>query len=109
MFPGTTPDEAWESSQARLARIEEHLVRPRVASDIRGSGCLFQTSEGFLGMAPPKCQAGDLLCVLPDCSVPVLLRNEGSHYIHVGPCFVLGHGWRGGPVGTERKSEDGTA
>jgi hypothetical protein len=35
-------------------------------------------------------QAGDNLCVLKGCDVPVLLRREGSHFVNVGPCFVLG-------------------
>ncbi|KAF4625433.1 hypothetical protein G7Y89_g12733 [Cudoniella acicularis] len=90
MVSRTTPDEAWESSEARLARIQGHLGGTRLATEMRGPSCLFQTSEGYLGMAPPKCQAGDLVCVLSDCSIPVLLRKVDSHYIHVGACFVLG-------------------
>jgi hypothetical protein len=33
---------------------------------------------------------GDLVRVLRESLVPVVLWKVDSHYIHVGPCFVLG-------------------
>jgi len=90
MFPVAMPDEAWDSYPARIARIGHLLDGRGVALEVRGPSCLFQTLEGYLGMAPPKCEVGDLVCVFSDCSIPVLLRREGNHYVHVGPCYVLG-------------------
>jgi hypothetical protein len=51
---------------------------------------LFHTSDGYLGLAPPNLLPGDLICAVQNCSFPILLRKEGSHYVHVGACFVLG-------------------
>lgn len=51
---------------------------------------LFHTANGFLGLAPRKLLPGDLICAIRECSFPLLLRKEQSHYVHVGPCFVLG-------------------
>ncbi|KAF4636427.1 hypothetical protein G7Y89_g1661 [Cudoniella acicularis] len=51
---------------------------------------IFQTSNGYLGLGPPLMQEDDLICILSGCSVPFILRREGSHYLLVGPCFVMG-------------------
>lgn len=45
------------------------------------------------GLGPPKCDKGDLVCILFGCSVPVILRmspkNEDK-YTFVGECYVHG-------------------
>ena len=42
-------------------------------------------------MGPGGVREGDVVCVLQNCGFPVLLRKEkDSHYVHVGPCFILG-------------------
>jgi hypothetical protein len=51
---------------------------------------LFQTPNGYLGVGPRYLLTGDLICAVQNCSFPVLLRKQGLHYVHVGPCFVLG-------------------
>lgn len=38
--------------------------------------CLFETSRQHLGLGPSKTQAGDLVCILYGCSVPVILRRH---------------------------------
>lgn len=50
----------------------------------------FWTSDGYLGWGPPGMADGDVVCVIMGCNVPVVLRSVGDHYIHVGPCWVLG-------------------
>lgn len=50
----------------------------------------FWTSEGYLGWGPPGMSGGDASCVIIGCDVPVVLRRVGDHYIHIGPCWVLG-------------------
>lgn len=50
---------------------------------------VFVTNSGYLGWAPLGLQAGDLICILEN-DLPVVLRNVGSHYLHIGACFVLG-------------------
>ncbi|KIW13443.1 hypothetical protein PV08_08631 [Exophiala spinifera] len=37
---------------------------------------LDQESLGFLGLAPPDSEAGDIVCILEGCSVPVVLRRK---------------------------------
>lgn len=49
----------------------------------------FITANGYMGYGP-KCQSGDLICILFGCSVPLILRPQGGGYIILGQCFVLG-------------------
>lgn len=51
---------------------------------------LMISSKGYIGLVPPKTQEGDLVCVLFGCSVPVILRKQGSHYIFIGESYVHG-------------------
>lgn len=50
----------------------------------------FWTSDGYLGWGPPGMEAGDAICVVIGCDVPVALGRVGDHFIHIGPCWVLG-------------------
>jgi hypothetical protein len=62
----------------------------RSTTRFRNTRYVFQTSNRYLGLGPPLMQEGDLICILSGCSVPFILRVEGSHYLLVGPCFVMG-------------------
>ncbi|KXX77936.1 Heterokaryon incompatibility protein 6, OR allele [Madurella mycetomatis] len=53
-------------------------------------GRLFETEEGYLGLAPLDVSAGDVVCVLDGFQYPVVLRPAVDKYIFVGACFVLG-------------------
>ena len=48
------------------------------------------TRDGYIGMFPPRVVEDDIVCILKGSSVPTVLRKVGSHYIHVGTCFVAG-------------------
>lgn len=50
----------------------------------------FWTSDGYLGWGPPGMKESDHVCVIVGCDVPVVLRRIDDHYIHIGPCWVLG-------------------
>ena len=50
---------------------------------------LFQTQRGYLGIGPEGMQEGDELVILPGLDFPTVLRREGTHYVHVGVCFVV--------------------
>ena len=65
-----------------------HEIRER-ATHNRGLGIL---ANGLLGLFPLDARAGDWLCILRGCSVPVLLRrNKESNIAHfVGDCYVAG-------------------
>jgi hypothetical protein len=51
---------------------------------------IFSTEDGYIGLAPSTALKGDLVCVLLGCSVPVVLREEGDHYIFIGECYTHG-------------------
>ncbi|PYH35828.1 HET domain-containing protein [Aspergillus neoniger CBS 115656] len=51
---------------------------------------LMISSKGYIGLVPQKTQEGDFVCVLFGCSVPVILRKQGSHYIFIGESYVHG-------------------
>lgn len=74
-----------------ISTLRVHL--PKLTSD-RLSLVLnyvaFWTSDGYLGWGPPGMAEGDDVCVIIGCDVPVILRYVGDHYIHIGPCWVLG-------------------
>jgi hypothetical protein len=56
-----------------------------------GSHPAFMTSiDSLLGWGPLGARKGDFVCVLYGCQMPVLLRRVDDHYIHIGPCWVLG-------------------
>jgi hypothetical protein len=52
--------------------------------------CLFRLPGGYLGGGPLAMRAGDKVCVLGNCKSPVILRQGGANWIHVGTRFVLG-------------------
>jgi len=54
-------------------------------------GRMFFTAEnGDVGLAPFAAKAGDKICILLSCQVPLLLRPEGgpTDHIVVGNCYV---------------------
>ncbi|GLA76942.1 hypothetical protein AtubIFM55763_008820 [Aspergillus tubingensis] len=48
------------------------------------------SSKGYIGLVPAKAQEGDHICVLYGCSVPVILRKKGDHYVLIGESYVHG-------------------
>ncbi|KAK0124903.1 hypothetical protein ONS96_008781 [Cadophora gregata f. sp. sojae] len=51
---------------------------------------LMISKKGYIGLGPVPAKKGDLICVLYGCSVPIVLRKVGKHYILVGECYVHG-------------------
>ena len=66
--------------------------RPGAYSSVQSSihQRFFVTENGFVGIGPPVASPGDSICILHSCRLPVLLRRNESHHLHVGTCFVLG-------------------
>ena len=60
---------------------------------VRISRRLMVGKKGFLGMAPEKSRAGDIICILFGCSVPVVLRKTAGEtkFVFIGECFVDGY------------------
>jgi len=50
------------------------------------------TNKSYLGMAPFEAMAGDVVCIIFGCSVPVVLRwcPEKEAYSFVGECYLNG-------------------
>lgn len=51
---------------------------------------LFTTENGYVGIARASVKLGDFVCVLPGCSVPVILRRNNWHFNFFGDCYVHG-------------------
>jgi hypothetical protein len=55
---------------------------------------LIRTSRGYLGLAPASAKAGDLVCILYGCSVPLILSQLAPEvprsYLLRGDCYVHG-------------------
>jgi hypothetical protein len=66
----------------------------RVQSVIWNRKFLVSQDKGWVGLAPMAAQAGDVICVLYGCSVPVVLRPQSedgrSFFQLVGECYVHG-------------------
>jgi hypothetical protein len=81
---------------ANLSGLLEPEDRRRVLYDNCASSmmgrCFFVTQKGFVGMGTGFMDPGDVVCVAPGCSTPILLRQEGSNgeYRFVGDAYVEG-------------------
>jgi hypothetical protein len=53
---------------------------------------LMSTTFGRIGVAPWAAHQGDVICVLPRCSVPLIIRPEGNGacYRLIGECHLHG-------------------
>ncbi|KAH6662018.1 hypothetical protein B0J14DRAFT_496506 [Halenospora varia] len=51
---------------------------------------LMVSRKGYLGQVPFNSQAGDLICILFGCSVPVIIRKVKNHHILIGEAYVRG-------------------
>lgn len=51
---------------------------------------IFYTADGYIGIGPRGLQIGDQLCVINNCQLPVLLREEGSGHVLVCSVYVYG-------------------
>jgi hypothetical protein len=75
------------SSERRIGLTWACFIRRTM---LRLNWSLFFTSTGYIGWVPRGTQRNDLICVILGCDTPVVLRKVGPHYIHIGPCWVLG-------------------
>ncbi|KAH8748073.1 heterokaryon incompatibility protein-domain-containing protein [Hyaloscypha sp. PMI_1271] len=55
-----------------------------------GGKAYFFTQNGFIGLGPHNLQRDDVICVIPGCGMPVVLRAVKAHYELVGSCYVYG-------------------
>lgn len=50
----------------------------------------FVSKRGHMGIGPELSRIDDMICVLPGCQVPVLIRKHEGYHVFVGECFVWG-------------------
>jgi hypothetical protein len=50
----------------------------------------FISHLGYMGLGHPGVRKDDMVCVVPRCKVPLLIRKEDDHRVLVGECFVWG-------------------
>lgn len=76
-----------------------HELRLFAALDSQGGGAggsqfnrkFFTTTEGYMGLAPPTAQDGDVICILLGGEVPYVLRAiEDGYYKMIGEWYVPG-------------------
>jgi len=51
---------------------------------------LIISDGGYTGLGPNVARKSDMICVLYECSVPVIIRKVGDHYLFIGECYVQG-------------------
>jgi hypothetical protein len=61
----------------------------RIAFSCTGRS-FFVTKKGYLGLAPRATKTDDLVCVLPGCDKPLIIRKLDSHYILIGDSYIYG-------------------
>lgn len=55
-----------------------------------GKNAFFLTQNVYMGIGPPRMNAGDRICLLQGSTLPSLLRKVDSHWAYVGTCYVQG-------------------
>ncbi|KAK6446924.1 hypothetical protein FP744_10003174 [Trichoderma asperellum] len=56
-----------------------------------GRRVYMETEEGYIGLGPRGCKPGDIICVIPGCNSPVVLRGtDDGDFRLMGSSFVYG-------------------
>jgi hypothetical protein len=92
--PVKNQGERWQKACEILMIDPKYFIAPTLAyldSHSRTSGfCMGLTNLNLVGLFPPLTQKDDNICILKGFSLPVVLRKDGDHYIHIGACFIPG-------------------
>ncbi|KAE8449118.1 hypothetical protein EG329_008502 [Mollisiaceae sp. DMI_Dod_QoI] len=80
----------WSRLQIEQELVVTEWVQTFARYERMKIGRIFETLEGYLGLAPLDVTDCDIICVLDGASYPLALRQDGEHYIFIGECFVLG-------------------
>jgi hypothetical protein len=81
-FLGKAQDIVWSRNLAAIALEENHSVLASLG--LRG------VTPQAVCLCPAATKAGDEVCILYGCSVPVILRRKGAFYVLVGESFLHG-------------------
>lgn len=80
---------AWYHGQSSAVLQRHYMAYSLLRNGTFGNAGfpMFRTCKGSFGIMEAAVTAGDLLCAVPDCTVPLVLRKSGSSkYLLVGPC-----------------------
>ncbi|KIM94186.1 hypothetical protein OIDMADRAFT_35226 [Oidiodendron maius Zn] len=50
----------------------------------------FISEYGYMGLGPFLLSQGDMICLIPGCNVPLVVRKHGESHVLMGACFVWG-------------------
>ncbi|KAK7187418.1 ATPase family AAA domain-containing protein 1 [Paraphaeosphaeria sporulosa] len=92
VFPHDMIYDCWKSEKWVATSIigQARLLRPHLTRSLKERHHLFTTYTGYIGSSLYGVKAGDVIGVIQGCPFPVLLRVEGTRYIHLETCNVLG-------------------
>ena len=78
---------------ARMFEFVQQYLKP---SQLRGD-CFFKTKNAYMGIGPQQVAPGDLLCSVPGCKWPLVVRPKSSEsgddkeqFQVIGACYVYG-------------------
>lgn len=77
--------------QAKAPEGEKAQVATVLTASLTMNRRTLFISDSITGLAPWDSEPGDLVCVLPGCRFPVVLRKQKRHYILVGEAYVDGY------------------
>jgi Heterokaryon incompatibility protein (HET) len=81
-------DDNHQNRVTEVSRMYAGFVERR--SLTMHSRSFFISRIGYMGIGPIVAEEGDMICILPGCNVPLLIRKEDDYYVLVGECFVWG-------------------
>ncbi|KAH8896348.1 HET-domain-containing protein [Thozetella sp. PMI_491] len=81
---------SWPTTEDYLGsdQVSQALAHKLVTKNVE-SCRIFMLDDGGIGLGPYYMLPGDKVVVISGCNFPILLRQEGEYYRHVGPCFAL--------------------
>lgn len=92
---------AWQGLGLTPSKIQQIGFPPSsVLSNYRR---MIRTRKGYIALAPRYAQPGDWIGVFAGGKVPLVIRQDGSHWQLIGECYV--HGLMKGEVWDEGKCE----
>jgi hypothetical protein len=59
-------------------------------SEVTRLRAFFISTTGYMGIGPRSVKEHDMICALPGCNVPLLIRKVNNRHLLVGECFVWG-------------------
>ncbi|KAH7333313.1 heterokaryon incompatibility protein-domain-containing protein [Rhexocercosporidium sp. MPI-PUGE-AT-0058] len=59
-------------------------------SEVTHMRAFFISRTGYMGIGPHTIEEHDIICIVPGCNVPLLIRKVDNQLFLVGECFVWG-------------------